>query len=86
MLLCPQSISASAVQVHFGGAYTDTFYIPAQYSVRLLLGLTVFSDHEVHHAFAVPAVLGLLAESASDYQVIQTATTQQCLRVARAAM
>ena len=70
MLMCLRRVSASAVQVHFGGAYTDIFYIPAQYSVRLLLGLTVFTDHEVHHAFAVPAALGLLSESASDYQVI----------------
>ncbi|CAL5224033.1 g6654 [Coccomyxa viridis] len=58
-------------QVHFGGAYTDTFYIPAQYSMQLLLGLTTFADHDVHHALAVPAALGLLSEDASEYQVLK---------------
>lgn len=60
------------MQVHFGGAYTDTFYIPAHYSMRLLLGLTTFANHDIHHALAVPAALGLLSEDASEYQVSAT--------------
>ena len=63
------------MQAHFGGAYTNTFYIPDRVSVRMLLAMTAFVDHEVHHALAVPAALGVLSEDASDYQVTANTTS-----------
>ena len=63
-------------QAHFGGDYTDGLYIPARLANDFQLAIMPFRWMGIFHEIAVPAVLGLITDSAEDFEVpLQPLTT-----------
>jgi hypothetical protein len=56
-------------QAHFGGDFTDGLYIPDRLAQDFQLAAFPFREQSIFHELAVPAILGIIAESASDFQV-----------------
>ena len=57
------------LQMHFGEARADALYVPARLSVNFMLAVSAFAERRVHHMLAVPATLGVISQSASEFEV-----------------
>lgn len=57
-------------QVHFGGDYTDGFYLPAHLATDFQLASSQFSQQDIYAEMAIPAILGLITNGAQDFEVI----------------
>lgn len=57
-------------QAHFGGDFTDGFYLPARLATDFQVASSQFSQQDIYAEMAIPAILGLITNGAQDFEVI----------------